>query len=68
LTVKEIYMSRRKYDDFDSLFGGFPQDEDRFFGRMFKFGLLAWVLFILVDLALLVGLVFVAAHFLAKVW
>ena len=49
-------------------FDNFDRDFDRKFSNFFKFGLAAWVLFVLVDLAILAGIVYVVLHFLAKVW
>jgi len=43
-------------------------DFDRGFKKFFAFGFVAWVIFALVDLALLAGVVYVAVHFLSKVW
>lgn len=65
---KEEEMNFDPYDNWNNNF-------DRSFAKMEKrvglfagFGLAAWVVFVLIDLALLAGIVFVAIHFLGKVW
>jgi hypothetical protein len=52
----------------NDVFGGWPQDEDRAFDNMFKGALIAWAVWMIVTVGLLVGVIYVAVHFLSKVW
>lgn len=50
--------------DFDRSFAKMEKNV----GRVSALVVVAWILFVLVDLAILAGIVFVAVHFLSKVW
>lgn len=62
-------MSRKRFDHPNVFFGGFHQDNDiEGFGKMFKGFFAVWLVWALFCLALVIGVLYVAVHFLAKVW
>jgi hypothetical protein len=61
-------MPRKTHNRINDVFGGWPQDEDRAFNNMFKGALIAWAVWMIVTVGLLVGVIYVAVHFLSKVW
>lgn len=55
-------MSKR-YSSFD-----FDRNFDKNFNRLAKGAIIAWVTWALICLAFVVGVVYIAIHFIAKYW